>query len=51
MDDEKIQELEAMLVVLRKMIYNLTNNSSNGGLNTDKQWLAELKKEASKIKN
>lgn len=50
MENEKIKELEAMIIVLRKLIYNLTNNSSSGGLNTDKQWLAELKKEATKIK-
>lgn len=50
-ESEKIKELEAMIIVLRKMIYNITNNSSSGGLNTDKQWLKELKEKATKIQN
>ncbi len=51
-DSEKMKELEAMIVVLAKRICQLDKkmNSSVLCLNSDSQWLNELKKEATKIK-
>lgn len=51
MSDEKVKELEAMIVVLRKMINELERKIKGGLISKpDSAWLSEVKKEAEKIK-
>lgn len=47
--ENRIDELEAMIVVLVKRLYKVEKNNGSR-LAPDTSWLKELKKEAAKIK-
>jgi len=51
MENDKIKELEALIIVLAKQIEDLRRKTVGGSsIRSDAQWLNELKKEAQKIK-
>ncbi len=49
-DSEKIKELEAIIVVLAKKIEEIRRKTIGGAtMQSDENWLKDLKKEASKL--